>query len=391
MDTPKEIFLKDYKMPDYYFDTVELNFILGEDKTIVHSKISVYPRIEGTSCPLVLNGSDLKLLSIKVDGRDLKKEDYHLYSRHLTLSSPPGIAFVLEIDTEIQPQNNTSLEGLYKTTGTFCTQCEAEGFRKITFYQDRPDVMARYTCRVEADKSLYPVLLSNGNLIEQGDLEGGRHYVVWVDPFKKPCYLFALVAGQLESRNDTFVTKSGKTVSLRIWTPSHDVPKTAHAMYSLKAAMKWDEEVFGLEYDLDLFNIVAVPDFNMGAMENKSLNIFNSRLVLASPETASDGDYAAILGVIGHEYFHNWTGNRVTCRDWFQLSLKEGLTVFRDQEFSSDLGSRTVKRIADVSRLRNYQFPQDAGPMAHPVRPHSYIKMDNFYTGEIFCFIIISV
>ncbi|BAT06721.1 Os08g0562700, partial [Oryza sativa Japonica Group] len=269
-----------------------------------------------------------------------------------------------------------------KSTGNFCTQCEAEGFRKITYFQDRPDVMATYTCRIEADKTLYPVLLSNGNLIEQGDLEGGKHYALWEDPFKKPSYLFALVAGQLDCREDSFTTCSGRKVTLRIWTPGQDLAKTAHAMYSLKAAMKWDEEVFGLEYDLDLFNIVVVPDFNMGAMENKSLNIFQSRLVLASPETATDGDYAAILGVVGHEYFHNWTGNRVTCRDWFQLTLKEGLTVFRDQEFSSDLGCRTVKRIADVSKLRTYQFPQDAGPMAHPIRPHSYIKMDNFYTGE---------
>ncbi|XWS49969.1 hypothetical protein CRYUN_Cryun12cG0047900 [Craigia yunnanensis] len=337
MDAPKEIFLKDYKSPDYYFDTVDLKFSLGEEKTIVASKITVFPRVEGSSSPLVLDGVDLKLISIKVNGEELK--------------------------------------GLYRSSGNFCTQCEAEGFRKITFYQDRPDIMAKYTCRVEADKSLYPVLLSNGNLLEQGALEGGKHYAVWEDPFKKPCYLFALVAGQLESRDDIFVTSSGRKVSLRIWTPVQDVPKTAHAMYSLKAAMKWDEDAFGLDYDLDLFNIVAAPDFNMGAMENKSLNIFNSRLVLASPETASDADYAAILGVIGHEYFHNWTGNRVTCRDWFQLSLKEGLTVFRDQEFSSDMRSRTVKRIADVSRLRNYQFPQDAGPMAHPVRPHSYIKV----------------
>ncbi|TYI34743.1 hypothetical protein ES332_A03G030600v1 [Gossypium tomentosum] len=352
MDAPKEIFLKDYKSPDYYFDTVDLRFSLGEEKTIVASKITVFPRVEGSSAPLVLDGVDLKLISIKVDGKELKEGDYHLDLRHLILPSPPQGKFTLEIDTEIQPQNNTSLEGLYKSSGNFCTQCEAEGFRKITFYQDRPDIMAKYTCRIEADKLLYP---------------GGKHYAVWEDPFKKPCYLFALVAGQLESRDDTF---------------------TAHAMYSLKAAMKWDEDVFGLEYDLDLFNVVAVPDFNMGAMENKSLNIFNSKLVLASPETASDADYAAILGVIGHEYFHNWTGNRVTCRDWFQLSLKEGLTVFRDQEFSSDMGSRTVKRIADVSKLRNYQFPQDAGPMAHPVRPHSYIKMDNFYTGKFLLYIV---
>ncbi|XP_065858314.1 puromycin-sensitive aminopeptidase isoform X1 [Euphorbia lathyris] len=384
MDAPKEIFLKDYKLPDFYFDKVDLNFALGEEKTIVSSKITVYPRVEGSSSPLVLNGHDLKLISIKINGQELKDGDYHLDSRHLTISSLPTGTFSLDIVTEIYPQKNTSLEGLYQSSGNFCTQCEAEGFRKITFYQDRPDIMAIYTCRIEADKSLYPVLLSNGNLIEQGDLEGGKHYALWEDPFKKPCYLFALVAGQLESRDDSFITRSGRKVSLRIWTPAQDLPKTAHAMYSLKAAMKWDEDVFGLEYDLDLFNIVAVPDFNMGAMENKSLNIFNSKLVLASPETASDADYAAILGVIGHEYFHNWTGNRVTCRDWFQLSLKEGLTVFRDQEFSSDMGSRTVKRISDVSRLRNYQFPQDAGPMAHPVRPHSYIKMDNFYTVTVY-------
>uniref|UniRef100_A0A7N0U2M1 Aminopeptidase N n=1 Tax=Kalanchoe fedtschenkoi TaxID=63787 RepID=A0A7N0U2M1_KALFE len=389
METPKEIFLKDYKLPDYYFETVYLKFVLGEESTIVSSEIVVVRRVEGSSAPLVLNGEDMKLVSIKVDGKELKADDYLLGPRHLTLVSPPSTKFTLEIVTDICPQKNTSLEGLYKSSGNFCTQCEAEGFRKITYYQDRPDIMAKYRVRIEADKSLYPVLLSNGNLLEEGDLEGGKHYALWEDPFQKPCYLFALVAGPLESRDDTFVTRSGRKVSLRIWTPAKDVPKTAHAMYSLKAAMKWDEDVFGLEYDLDLFNIVAVPDFNMGAMENKSLNIFNSRLVLASPETATDADYASILGVIGHEYFHNWTGNRVTCRDWFQLSLKEGLTVFRDQEFSSDLGSRPVKRIADVSKLRSYQFPQDAGPMAHPVRPHSYIKMDNFYTGK-HCFVTLS-
>ncbi|KAF0898438.1 hypothetical protein E2562_007274 [Oryza meyeriana var. granulata] len=375
MDLPKEIFLKDYKKPDYLFDV---------DKTIVTSKIAVSPGTEGTSSPLTLHGRDLKLLSIKVNGNDLKSEEYTVDSRHLTVSRPPGGIFNLEIVTEIYPQLNTSLEGLYRSTGNFCTQCEAEGFRKITYFQDRPDVMAKYTCRIEADKALYPVLLSNGNLIEQGDLEGGKHYALWEDPFKKPSYLFALVAGQLECLEDSFTTCSGLKVTLRIWTPGQDLAKTAHAMYSLKAAMKWDEEVFGLEYDLDLFNIVVVPDFNMGAMENKSLNIFQSRLVLASPETATDGDYAAILGVIGHEYFHNWTGNRVTCRDWFQLTLKEGLTVFRDQEFSSDLGCRTVKRIADVSKLRTYQFPQDASPMAHPIRPHAYIKMDNFYTVTVY-------
>ncbi|GAB2273903.1 Puromycin-sensitive aminopeptidase [Dionaea muscipula] len=375
METPEEIFLKNYKKPDYYFDTVDLKFLLDEEKTFVFSKITVVPRVEGSFSPLILDGQDLKLISIKVNGEVLKEGEFQLDSRHLRLRSPPSVTFTIEIVTEIYPDKNTSLEGLYKTSGNFCTQCEAEGFRKITFYQDRPDIMAKYTVRIEADKALYPILLSNGNLTEQGDLEGGKHFAVWEDPFKKPSYLFALVAGQLVSRDDTFITRSGRKVSLRIWTPEQDFPKTAHAMYSLKAAMKWDEDVFGLEYDLDLFNIVAVPDFNMGAMENKSLNIFNSKLVLASPETATDVDYAAILGVIGHEYFHNWTGNRVTCRDWFQLSLKEGLTVFRDQEFSSDMGSRTVKRIAD-----------DAGPMAHPVRPHSYIKMDNFYTGKSFYF-----
>ncbi|XP_021754185.1 puromycin-sensitive aminopeptidase-like isoform X1 [Chenopodium quinoa] len=385
MEAPKEIFLKDYKKPAYYFDTVDLKFVLDEDKTHVFSKISVFPAEDASaSSPLVLDGSDLKLISVKVDGKKLNEGEFLVDSRHLTLSSPSTGKFTLEIVTEIYPQNNTSLEGLYKSSGNFCTQCEAEGFRKITFFQDRPDIMAKYTVRIEADKTKYPVLLSNGNLIGQGDIEGGKHFSIWEDPFKKPSYLFALVAGPLESRDDTFITRSGRNVTLRIWTPPEDLRKTAHAMYSLKQSMKWDEDVFGLEYDLDLFNIVAVPDFNMGAMENKSLNIFNSKLVLATPETATDADYAAILGVIGHEYFHNWTGNRVTCRDWFQLSLKEGLTVFRDQEFSSDMGSRPVKRIADVSKLRNYQYPQDSGPMAHPVRPHSYIKMDNFYTVTVY-------
>ncbi|KAL1556848.1 Puromycin-sensitive aminopeptidase [Salvia divinorum] len=347
MDAPKEIFLKDYKEPDYFFEKVDLNFQLGEETTLVFSKIFVSPRVEGCLAPLVLDGVDLKLISLKVNGKEVKGDDFHVDSRHLTLSSLPSGKFTLEIVTEICPQKNTSLEGLYKSSGNFCTQCEAEGFRKIIFYQDRPDIMAKYTCRIEGDKSLYPVLLSNGNLIEEGELEESKQYAESLTQNLDPC------------------TRS-------------------HAMYSLKAAMKWDEDVFGLEYDLDLFNVVAVPDFNMGAMENKSLNIFNSKLVLASPETATDADYAAILGVIGHEFFHNWTGNRVTCRDWFQLSLKEGLTVFRDQEFSSDMGSRPVKRIGDVSTLRSYQFPQDAGPMAHPVRPHSYIKMDNFYTVTVY-------
>ncbi|KAB2018310.1 hypothetical protein ES319_D08G220700v1 [Gossypium barbadense] len=395
MNTPEEIFLKDYKSPDYYFDTVDLNFSLGEEKTIVASKITVFPRVEGSPSPLILDGVVLKLISVKVNGKELKEGAYMkhplpntvagveheallhyiLDSCHLKLPSLPGNKFTLEIDTEIQPQNNTLLEGLYKSSGNFCTQCESEGFRKITFYQ------------------------------------GGKHYVVWEDPFKKPSYLFALVAGQLESRDDIFVTRSGQKVSLRIWTPAQDVPKTAHAMYSLKAAKKWDEDrsiypsfsflVFGLEYDLDLFNIVAVPDFNIYYAAFISFitnmicfplfyifsNNFNSKLVLASPETATDTNYAAILGVISHEYFHNWTGNRVTCRDWFQLSSKEGLTVFRDHEFSSDVGSRKVKRIADMTCLC-FCIARDAGPMAHPVRPHSYIKMDNFYTGKFLLYLI---
>ncbi|XP_024543844.1 puromycin-sensitive aminopeptidase isoform X1 [Selaginella moellendorffii] len=384
-EAPKEIFLKDYKPTGYHFDTVELKFVLSEKKTTVVSKIRVLPRNSSESPPLVLDGRDVKLLFVKINGEERKLEEVELTSRHLTLKSLPVQPFDLEIGSEIHPETNLSLEGLYKSSsGMFCTQCEAEGFRKITFYQDRPDVMAKFTTRIEADKAQYPVLLSNGNLIDSGDLENGFHYAVWEDPFKKPCYLFALVAGQLTSRDDTFKTRSGRDVQLRIWTPAQDVPKTEHAMHALKLSMKWDEDVYGLEYDLDLFNIVAVPDFNMGAMENKSLNIFNSKLVLASAETATDVDYAAILGVIGHEYFHNWTGNRVTCRDWFQLSLKEGLTVFRDQEFSSDMGSRPVKRIGDVALLRTAQFSEDAGPMAHPVRPHSYIKMDNFYTVTVY-------
>ncbi|XP_057824889.2 puromycin-sensitive aminopeptidase isoform X2 [Cryptomeria japonica] len=380
MEGPKEIFLADYKMPYYFFDMVDLKVALREDKTTVLSRIVVCPRVDGMQLPLVLDGHDLKLISIKVNGKEVEKECFQLTPQHLTLLSPPSSSFTLELETEIYPLKNTTLEGLYKSSSTFCTQCEAEGFRKITFYQDRPDVMAKFTTRIEADKELYPVLLSNGNLIDQGDLEDGRHYAVWEDPFKKPCYLFALVAGQLVSTDTIFTTQSGRQVSIHIWTPAQDACKTAHAMYSLKAAMKWDEEVFGLEYDLDLYNIVAVPD-SRGAMENKSLNIFNSNLILASPETATDADYDLILRCIGHEYFHNWTGNRVTCRDWFQLSLKEGLTCFRDQEFSSDMGNCGVNRIANVTSLRKHQFPQDAGPMAHSVRPHSYIKIDNFYTA----------
>eukprot|EP00850_Spirogloea_muscicola_P016868 SM000140S00617 [mRNA] locus=s140:328743:335330:+ [translate_table: standard] len=410
-DAPVEIFLRDYKPPSHSFETVDLTFLLGEDHTVVKSVIRVKPMDQSGNDAwsiagqgLRLDGENLKLLLISINGKELSESEYRQSKRAMTILNPPQELFELEIITQIEPQSNTSLEGLYKSSGNFCTQCEAQGFRKITYFQDRPDVMAKFTTRIEGDKNLYPVLLSNGNLVDQGQMENGKHFALWEDPFKKPCYLFALVAGNLSHLEDTFQTKSGRPVILRIYVNEIDLHKCDHAMRSLKASMKWDEEVFGLEYDLDLFNIVAVPDFNMGAMENKSLNvrsltdvllsrdsaetvpwqIFNSRLVLATPETATDADYSAIEGVIAHEYFHNWTGNRVTCRDWFQLSLKEGLTVFRDQVFSADMNSRAVKRISDVMCLRSSQFSEDAGPMAHPVRPESYIKMDNFYTHTVY-------
>jgi aminopeptidase N len=286
--------------------------------------------------------------------------------------------------TRIYPAKNTALEGLYRSSGNYCTQCEAEGFRKITYYPDRPDVLTKFTTRIEADKHSCPVLLSNGNLLEKGDLDNGRHYAVWQDPFPKPCYLFALVAGQLVCLEDVFVTGSGKKVLLKIYTEKRNQGKCLHAMQSLKKAMRWDEEVYGLEYDLETFMIVAVDDFNMGAMENKGLNVFNAKYVLSTPESATDQDYLGIEGVVAHEYFHNWTGNRVTCRDWFQLSLKEGLTVFRDQEFSADMNSPAVQRIDDVRILKNFQFKEDSGPMAHPVRPESYMEINNFYTATVY-------
>lgn len=385
---PVEHFRKDYKPPTHLIDTIHLNFVLNEGASRVESRMRVLPnRPAGERPSLFLDGrEDVKLVAVKVNGEALPAEAYELEPKGLTIKSPPEGEFELEIHTDVHPEQNTSLEGLYKSGGNYCTQCEAEGFRAITYFMDRPDVMAKYTTRIEADKQQYPVLLSNGNLIESGDLAGqpGRHYTVWEDPFRKPSYLFALVAGNLEMKEDTFTTCSGKEVKLRIFTRKHDIGKVDFAMQSLKRSMKWDEDVFGLEYDLDLFNIVAVDDFNMGAMENKSLNIFNSRLVLATPDTATDGDFARIEGVVGHEYFHNYTGNRVTCRDWFQLTLKEGLTVYRDQEFSADMNSRPVKRIEDVCHLRAAQFSEDSGPMAHPIRPESYIKMDNFYTLTVY-------
>ena len=385
---PVEKFRKDYEQVPFTAEEVHLTFKLGEETTEVVSEVSMKALNRSSGKDVYLNGrDDMVLKSISIDGKLLGGSDYVVDGSGLTLAAaaiPAADSFKMTVVTEIKPQDNTLLEGLYKSSGNFCTQCEAEGFRGITYFLDRPDVMATYTTRIEADKARYPVLLSNGNLIEEGELEGGRHYTVWEDPFKKPCYLFALVAGKLSMREDTFKTMSGRDVTLRIFVQEENIGKVDFAMESLIKAMKWDEDTFGLEYDLNIFNIVAVDDFNMGAMENKSLNIFNSRLVLATPNMATDGDFARIEGVVGHEYFHNYTGNRVTCRDWFQLTLKEGLTVYRDQEFSGDMNSRPVQRITDVIRLRSSQFTEDAGPMAHPVRPDSYIKMDNFYTVTVY-------
>ncbi|MFO1429656.1 MAG: aminopeptidase N [Candidatus Competibacteraceae bacterium] len=383
---PKTIYLRDYTPPDYLIEQVELRFELGEVSTLVHSRLHVvrnHVPPAGGPRPLVLDGQQLQLLGLRLDGVEVTPDRYEVDSERLTLFVVPE-RFELEVLTRIRPQENTSLEGLYQSSGNFCTQCEAEGFRKITYFLDRPDVMAVYTTTLTADKSRYPVLLSNGNLVSRGELGDSRHWATWHDPFKKPCYLFALVAGHLQRIEDTFTTRSGRQVALHIYVEPQNIDQCDHAMLSLKKAMAWDEEVFGREYDLDIYMIVAVGDFNMGAMENKGLNIFNTKYVLARPETATDADYQGIEGVIGHEYFHNWTGNRITCRDWFQLSLKEGLTVFRDQEFSSDMHSRTVKRISDIRILRCAQFPQDAGPMAHPVRPESFIEINNFYTVTVY-------
>ena len=382
--TPKTTYLKDYAPPAYRISTVDLRFELGEDCTTVHSRLHIV-RAETTlaGTPLILDGQQLELIALELDGAPLAADRYQLDADHLTLRDPPE-SFELAVVTRIRPQDNAALEGLYQSSGNFCTQCEAEGFRKITYFLDRPDAMAVFTTTLIADHSRYPALLSNGNLTGSGALDDGRHWARWHDPFPKPCYLFALVAGHLRHIEDQFTTQSGRTVMLRIYVEPANIDQCDHAMASLKQAMAWDEQRFGLEYDLDLYQIVAVGDFNMGAMENKGLNVFNTKYVLARPETATDADYQGILGVIGHEYFHNWTGNRVTCRDWFQLSLKEGLTVFRDQEFSSDLGSRGVKRIEDVRILRSSQFPQDAGPLAHPIRPDSYIEINNFYTVTVY-------
>ncbi len=382
-DMPQAIYRHDYTTPAFLIDQVDLDFDLGE-KTHVHSRLQLRlnPDRNGVLEPLVLVGEQLELLELKVDGRQLADHEYAVDAESLTLARPAE-TFVLEVVTRIDPPGNTSMEGLYQSSGNYCTQCEAEGFRKITYYLDRPDVLAKFRVRIEADRSV-PVLLSNGNLIARGELEGGRHFAQWEDPFRKPSYLFALVAGNLVCLEDHFTTMTGRDVLLQIYVEPRNADYCDHAMESLKKSLKWDEEVYGLEYDLDRYMIVAVDDFNMGAMENKGLNVFNSKYVLAHPETATDIDYLGVESVIAHEYFHNWTGNRVTCRDWFQLSLKEGLTVFRDQEFSSDMNSRAVKRIDDVRVLRQFQFPEDSGPMAHPVRPESYVEINNFYTTTVY-------
>jgi aminopeptidase N len=383
---PQPVRLADYRAPEFLVDTVDLVFELGDANTSVKARLGIRRNPAGVDpeAPLHLDGEELRLVSVALDGEGLGPNRYRLPPEGgLVLADVPD-AFTLEVETRIDPQRNTALSGLYRSGGNFCTQCEPEGFRRITYFVDRPDVMARYTVTIVADKEHFPVLLSNGNPAGSGEADKGRHWAKWIDPHPKPSYLFALVAGDLIPVRDRFTTRSGRKVALAIWVRRGDEDKCGHAMASLKKAMRWDEEVFGLEYDLDMFNIVAVSDFNMGAMENKGLNIFNTRYVLAKPETATDADYQNIESVIAHEYFHNWTGNRVTCRDWFQLSLKEGLTVFRDQEFSADQGSRAVKRIGEVRTLRAIQFPEDDGPLAHPVRPDSYIRIDNFYTPTVY-------
>jgi aminopeptidase N len=382
--TPRETRLANYRPPAYLVDTVDLAFDLDEAATKVRSRLTVRrnPDSDGTGS-LLLDGEELTLTRIALDGVELGANRYRIEDGKLLIPDMPDAA-VLEIETQIAPKDNTELSGLYTSNGSYFTQCEAEGFRRITYFPDRPDVMSRFTVSITADKARVPVMLSNGNPSIVDDAGSGRHHITWTDPHPKPCYLFALVAGDLVAVRDTFTTRSGRDVQLGIWVRRGDEDRCEHAMRSLKTSMKWDEDVFGLEYDLDVFNIAAVSDFNMGAMENKGLNVFNTKYVLAKPETATDADYQGIESVIAHEYFHNWTGNRVTCRDWFQLSLKEGLTVYRDQEFSADQGSRVVKRIGDVRALRAAQFREDAGPLAHPVQPDHYITIDNFYTATVY-------
>jgi aminopeptidase N len=377
--------LEDYRPPDWLVETVHLDFKLDPTRTRVLAKLRLKPNpAAGSPAAVALDGDGLTLVGVKLDGETLSAERFVATPDRLTIAQPPQRPFELEIETLVDPTANTQLSGLYRSSDTFCTQCEAEGFRRITYFPDRPDVMAVYTTRIEADKKQAPVLLSNGNLIESGTLTGGRHFAVWHDPFPKPSYLFALVGGTLGCVEDQFVTMSGRKVTLRIYVEPGKEDRCSWAMDSLKRAMRWDEQAFGREYDLDIFMIVAVSYFNMGAMENKGLNIFNDKAVLASSETATDTDYASIEAIIAHEYFHNWTGDRITCRDWFQLCLKEGLTVFRDQEFTADQRSRPVERISDARGLRTFQFVEDAGPLAHPVRPSVYHEINNFYTTTVY-------
>ena len=384
-DAPRTIYLKDYTPPAYLVDTVDLHFELDEETTRVRSRMHIRRNEAAQSgkAPLQLDGSHQTLLGINLDGKPLSADAYQLSDEQLVIPQVPD-QFHLEIETHINPKANTALEGLYLSSGLLTTQCEAEGFRRITYFPDRPDVMTRFSVTLEADKEKCPVLLANGNLVASGEGTDGRHWARWEDPSLKPSYLFALVAGPLVYQEDSFTTMNGRKVVLRLYVEQENINKCDHAMASLKQAMQWDEQVYGREYDLDIYMVVAVNDFNMGAMENKGLNIFNASCVLASPATATDGDYYNIQSIIGHEYFHNWSGNRVTCRDWFQLSLKEGFTVFRDQEFSADLNSRGVKRIDDVNVLRLHQFAQDASPMAHPVRPDHYMEINNFYTVTVY-------
>ncbi len=385
--SPQTIYLKDYAVPEYLIHSVELTLSLDEEKTNVISKLTLQrnPKSGAKQLPLILLGEQLELINITLEGQVLTANNYQLTSENLTIKHVPLLEkFTLIIENNINPKANTALEGLYLSNDMLCTQCEAEGFRKITYYLDRPDVMAKFTTTLIADKTRYPLLLSNGNKVDAGELDNNRHWVKWEDPFAKPCYLFALVAGQLEVIKDSFTTLTGREIALEIFVEAHDKDKCAHAMQSLKDAMIWDEKNYGREYDLNLYMIVAVGHFNMGAMENKGLNIFNTKFVLASPDTATDSDYEHIAAVIAHEYFHNWSGNRVTCRDWFQLSLKEGFTVFRDQSFTADHTSQGVKRIEDVNLLRMRQFVEDAGPLAHPIRPEAYIEINNFYTLTVY-------
>jgi aminopeptidase N len=386
-DTPQTIFRQDYTVPTYLVDTVELGFDLDPARTIVASRLVLRRHPDGLRPDIELHGEDIELVALRLNGRALAAGEYRIEGGLLRIPNAPGTV-TLEIETVCAPEDNTTLSGLYTSNGSFYTQCEAEGFRRITYFPDRPDVMAKFTVMLRADKEKYPVLLSNGNLVEQGDLDDGRHYALWDDPFKKPSYLFALVAARLVCQEERFSLADGRTALLQVWVEEGNLDKTDYAMQSLKHSIRWDEERWNLELDLDRFMIVAVGDFNMGAMENKGLNIFNTKFVLANPRVATDVDFQGIEAVVGHEYFHNWTGNRVTCRDWFQLSLKEGLTVFRDQEFSADMigtsTGRAVCRIDQVRTLRQAQFPEDAGPMAHPVRPDSFVEINNFYTVTVY-------